>query len=435
MGGVDFVGEEGTWITLLPYWRESFSDPAHPTHPSEANAMSADTGSRGPPSPSGPEITVPELLRRTEDGHTFQAMDIRAPSRLEQGRLDLIPPERYQNIRGSRLREVNSSADTGLDPELPVVVICSRGKDSGVLATHLNSLGFDARSLAGGLVEWMTLVHPIPLDPPQGVDRMLQFDRRGKGCLGYLLESRGEALLVDPPFRFQPYLDALGDSGARLVGVADTHIHADYVSGAPLLAKRFGVPYYLHPDDAVYPYDGTPGKIEFHPVQGGDTISFGRATVRVMHTPGHTEGSVTYLLEERAAFTGDFLFVESIGRPDLGGKEEEWARLLWDSMSRAIRDWGDGMAIYPAHYASGGERRMGRAVGIPFGDLLRENDILRIQDPEVFLRTMVAAAAPFPESYRKIRALNVGLAPIVESEVEELEVGRNECALGGDVPK
>jgi glyoxylase-like metal-dependent hydrolase (beta-lactamase superfamily II) len=150
-----------------------------------------------------------------------------------------------------------------------------------------------------------------------------------------------------------------------------------------------------------------------------------------MHTPGHTEGSVTYVVENRLALTGDFLFVESIGRPDLGGKEEEWAGQLWDSMARAIRKFGDGLAIYPAHYAGESERRMGRAVGIPFGTLLGENEILRIQDPEVFLHHILDQKAPFPEAYRKIKALNVGLAPIVESEVDVLEVGRNECALGG----
>ena len=74
---------------------------------------------------------------------------------------------------------------------------------------------------------------------------------------------------------------------------------------------------------------------------------------------------------------------------------------------------------------------MGRAVGISFGTLLEENGLLRIQDPEVFLHHILDQRTPFPEAYRKIKAINVGLAQVVEDEVEELEVGRNECALGG----
>ena len=89
------------------------------------------------------------------------------------------------------------------------------------------------------------------------------------------------------------------------------------------------------------------------------------------------------------------------------------------------------MAVYPAHYASESERKMGNAVGTSFGELLASNPMVRIRDREVFLQAILKKTAPFPESYRKIKALNVGIAPIVLTEVIELEVGRNECALGG----
>jgi glyoxylase-like metal-dependent hydrolase (beta-lactamase superfamily II) len=320
---------------------------------------------------------------------------------------------------------------TGLDPEIPVAVVCGHGLDSKILAFHLGRLGLDARSVTGGMVAWMRMTVPVELDPPEGLRRLLQFDRRGKGCLGYLLVSGHEAVIVDPPLVFDSYEESLRESGATPVAVVDTHAHADYVSGGIPMAEHFDVPYYLHPADAVYPYDGTPGDIEFNPLAEGDRIEFGDTALRVMHTPGHTEGSVTLVLEDRVALTGDFLFVESIGRPDLGGREEQWAGDLWDSLVRAIREWDDGMAVYPAHYASESERRMGRAVGIPFGRLRTENEILRIQDSDVFVRHILSQKAPFPPAYKKIKAINLGLAPIQESEVEELEVGRNECALGG----
>ena len=391
----------------------------------------SDDGDRSLRLPDSIEFTAGELAELIEGGAILQAMDVRSPERVATQRVHLIPQDRYQNIRGSELMHFKDVESTGLDPEFPVLVVCGHGDDSKILAFHLGQMGLEARSLAGGMEAWMNLTVPRELDPPQDVDRMIQFDRIGKGCLGYLLVSDGEALIIDPSFQFERYLEVLHETGAKLVGVADTHVHADYVSGAVALAQRFGVPYHLHPADAVYPYDGTPGKIEFHPVADGDRIEFGKTALEVMHTPGHTEGSVTYLIEGRVAFTGDFLFVESVGRPDLGGKEEEWTAQLWSSVTRAIREFDDGMAIYPAHYAREEERQMGRAVGIPFGTLLRKNEILKIQDPEVFLWTVKSNEAPFPEAYKKIKALNVGLAPIVETEVELLEIGRNECALGG----
>ncbi len=396
--------------------------------------MIPDDGSPAFVLPQARQMSAADLAEILLAGDPVQIMDVRAPERVERGRIDLVPEGRFHNIRGSELMNHRDVGSTGLDPDLPVAVVCGHGSDSRILAAHLERLGLDARSLAGGLAAWMSLTVPIELDPPEGLDRLIQFDRIGKGCLGYLLVSDGKALIIDPPFRFGAYADAVEGLGAELVGVFDTHVHADYVSGAVALARRFGVPYYLHPADAVYPYDGTPGRIEFTPISDGDCIEFGASAIRVMHTPGHTEGSVTYMVEDRIALTGDFLFVESIGRPDLGGREEEWAGQLWDSVVRAIRGWDDGVAVYPAHYANQSERRMGRAVGASFGALRRENDILRIQDSDVFVRHILGQKAPFPEAYQKIKAINIGLAPMVELEIEELEMGRNECALGGPRP-
>jgi glyoxylase-like metal-dependent hydrolase (beta-lactamase superfamily II)/rhodanese-related sulfurtransferase len=381
--------------------------------------------------PETPEYTAQELARILEIGEPVQIMDVRAPERVKEGRIDLGPEERFHNVRGSDLMRATSVSETGLDPKLPVALVCGMGKDSKILASHLGRMGLDARSLQGGLAEWFNLTLPRVLDPPQTVDRMIQFDRIGKGCLGYVLIGQGEALIIDPPLRAEAFLQAIENAGATLVGVADTHVHADYVSGAASLSQRFGVPYYLHPADAVYPYDGTPGRITFHALADGDAVRFGEAALIVVHTPGHTEGSVTFSLEDRVAFTGDFLFVESIGRPDLGGKEEEWAIQLWESVANVKTDWDVGTAVYPAHYASESERRLGQAVGSSLGQLLETNPSLHIQDRDEFVRFILQRKAPFPEAYRKIKALNLGLAPIVQTEVSELEVGRNECALGG----
>jgi glyoxylase-like metal-dependent hydrolase (beta-lactamase superfamily II) len=392
--------------------------------------MSHDDGSRDP-NPRDPlELPARELAAIIDGGDPIQIMDVRNPDRVARSRIEPGPTERFHNVPGSALQGFTNVEDTGLDPEIPVAVVCGQGEDSRVLTAHLRGMGLNARSLSGGMAAWMRVSVPRALDPPEGLVGLFQLDRVGKGCLGYLLVSGEEAVVVDAPIHLEPYLELLQASGARLVGVADTHAHADFVSGGNTLARRFDVPYYLHAADAVYPYDGRAGSLEFQPVSEGDTIEFGDTALRVMHTPGHTEGSVTYLLEDRVAFTGDFLFVESVGRPDLAGKEQEWARDLWSSLARAIRKWSDGLAIYPGHYANETERRLGRVVGSPFGALLRENEILKIQDPEVFYHEILMRKASFPEAYQKIKAINLGLAPIIDSEVEELEVGRHQCALG-----
>ena len=382
------------------------------------------------PEADAPEITPSDLARALESADPIQILDVRAPARVAAGRVETGSPHQFHNVLGSRVRAQDSLAGTGLDPTIPIAVVCGHGSDSKVIAGHLNALGARARSLRGGMAAWMTLTLPRDLPAPKSVDRLIQFDRLGKGALGYVLASDGAALIIDPPRDTRAYLQAVQDAGAELMGVADTHVHADYISGAPALARALGVTYYLHAADAVYPYDGTPGKVAFHAVSDGDTIRVGRAELRARHTPGHTEGSVTYRVDD-AAFTGDFLFVNSIGRPDLAGKTREWALRLWESVEAARREWSADVHVYPGHYASNAERRADRAVGATVGQLLRSNAALQFDERDAFIEWVERQAAPFPDAYRQIKAVNVGLLAVDDRQAEELEVGRNECALGG----
>ncbi len=377
----------------------------------------------------GPEMTVEELARAVERGEDVHVLDVRAPARVAAGRIEIVGDSRFHNVVGSKLLAVSDPADVDLARDRPVAVVCGHGNSSKAVTAHLGRLGFDARSLKGGMAAWMNLVVPRPLHPPSALDALVQFDRVGKGSLGYLLVSDGEALIIDPPREHAAYLDAAQDARARVVGVADTHVHADYISGAPGIAAALSVPYHLHPADAVYPYDGTPGSLSFAAIEDGSAITFGRCSLRVIHTPGHTQGSVTYVVDEEAGFTGDFIFVHSLGRPDLAGKSAEWTEKLWASVESARREWPKDMIIYPAHYAADTERRADRCVAAPLGDLLRDNEPLTISSADAFRRWVQARATPFPDTYMKIKAVNVGLLEVDEREAEELEVGKNECAV------
>jgi glyoxylase-like metal-dependent hydrolase (beta-lactamase superfamily II) len=380
---------------------------------------------------NAPEISALRLARALEQGEAMQVVDVRAPMRLESGRIDLVRDDHFINIRGSQLAKHTALEGTGIDPDTPVAVVCGRGNDSKVLAQHLNRLGCRAASLAGGMVSWMNLTLPREVDPPPSLDRFIQFDRVGKGALGYVLVSDGEALVVDPPRDPSAYLEAIEQAGARFVGVADTHVHADYISGAPAISDAYGVPYYLHPADAFYPYDGTPGHIEYRALEDGGAIEFGCCTVYARHTPGHTEGSLTYEIDDAVALTGDFVFVASVGRPDLAGKTPEWTAQLWQSLEAVKSAWSSEVTVYPAHYGADSERRDGRVVGDRFGTLLEGNEALRFDDHDAFASWVEARSASFPDAYRKIKAVNVGLLQVDEKKAQELEVGKNECALGG----
>ncbi len=381
------------------------------------------------------EIDPARLARKLESGDEIQVLDVRAPERLAAGTVGPVAPECFLNIRGSELLRLPDPASAGLSPGREVVVVCGQGSDSLRIAAWLAAAGFDARSLRGGMTAWMRLALPRPIPPPAGFDRVVQFDRVGKGALGYLLVSEAEAVAVDVGRDVGPWIEAASDADARITAVVDTHVHADYISGGPALARELGVPWFLHPADMVDPYDGRPGRLSFQPLTEGTELRVGGGRVRAFHTPGHTEGSVSVLAGEPDAdaviLTGDFLFVASLGRPDLAGRTAGWSEDLWRSAERARTEWGAGWQVLPAHYASEEERRPDRSVARSLGELRDTNRPLRLAaDRDAFLSWVRERETSFPDAYRWIKAINAGLLSASPEEADALEAGRNECALG-----
>ena len=113
---------------------------------------------------SAPEITPDELAAALEAGEPIQVVDVRAPIRVESGRIELVPDDRFVNIAGSKLVRHRALEGTGIDPAVPAAVVCGHGNDSKVLAQHLIGLGCEARSLEGGMSSWMMLCLARELD-------------------------------------------------------------------------------------------------------------------------------------------------------------------------------------------------------------------------------------------------------------------------------
>ncbi|MCK5489869.1 MAG: MBL fold metallo-hydrolase, partial [Gemmatimonadetes bacterium] len=210
--------------------------------------------------------------------------------------------------------------------------------------------------------------------------------------------------------------------------------HADYISGAPDLARELAVPYYLHPADNAWPYDDTPGRLDIEPLADGTVLWIGGRSVVAHHTPGHTEGSTTLVAGDlqaaAGAFTGDFLFVDSIGRPDLAGRMEAWVGDLWRSLERARGGWGSEVRLLPAHYAGEGEKNADRTVDRAFGEAREANVTLQIDAEAEFRAWVEANVSKPPEAYPQIKAINVGLEEATPQQADVLEAGKNECAVG-----
>jgi len=177
------------------------------------------------------------------------------------------------------------------------------------------------------------------------------------GCLAeaaYYIESNGEAIIIDPLRETQPYIDKAAKNGAVIKYILETHFHADFVSGHVELAEKTGA-------TIVFGPTAVPG-YKAHVATDGEELTLGNITIKVLHTPGHTMESTTYLLRDEAGkdhaiFTGDTLFIGDVGRPDLVQKlkaeitPELLAGYLYDSLRNKIMTLADDVIVYPGHGA------------------------------------------------------------------------------------
>ena len=225
----------------------------------------------------------------------------------------------------------------------------------------------------------------------------------------YYIESNGEAAVIDPLRESAPYIEMAEKNGAKIKYVFETHFHADFVSGHIDLANKTGA-------SIVF---GPTANTGFESIIAEDNQEFkvGALTVKVLHTPGHTPESVTYLLidadgKETAIFSGDTLFLGDVGRPDLAIKsdltQEDLAGMLFDSLRNKIMTLPDDITIYPGHGAgsSCGKNMSSETVG-SLGEQKKTNYALRADmTKEEFIKEVTTGILPPPQYFPKNAQMN-----------------------------
>ncbi len=226
------------------------------------------------------------------------------------------------------------------------------------------------------------------------------------GCLAqgaYYIESNGEVAIIDPLREVEPYIKRAKNDKAKIKYIFETHFHADFVSGHVTLSKKTGAPIIFGPN----------ANPSFEAIIAHDQQEFplGDLTIRVLHTPGHTMESTTYLLQDRkgkdhAIFSGDTLFLGDVGRPDLAQKaanmtQEDLAGILYDSLRNKIMPLGDEVIVYPAHGAGSacGKNMMKETVDT-LGNQKKMNYALRADmTKEEFVREVTDGLLPPPKYF------------------------------------
>ncbi len=253
--------------------------------------------------------------------------------------------------------------------------------------------------------------------------RVVQVRRRGKGCLSYLVGAGDQAFVVDPSADVDLYMRLAEEHGWVISRVFESHLHADHLSGARDLCERTGASLHLNPAD--------PFGFPFLPLHDGDRFEFAEGVgleVRAMHTPGHTRGSTVFLVGGRVLLSGDTLFIESVGRPDLADRAEEFAHDLYHSLHDHVLALPDHVLVFPAHYGDAVVVRPDLPVGATLGDLRQALEPLTY-DEDAFVAWASARSLVRPPRYVEIVKANMGQASRPLDSLRELEIGPNRCAV------
>jgi glyoxylase-like metal-dependent hydrolase (beta-lactamase superfamily II)/rhodanese-related sulfurtransferase len=229
-----------------------------------------------------------------------------------------------------------------------------------------------------------------------------QFVDDGLGCASYLVgdDERGVALVVDPSFRIEQYLDAAAEDGVQIERVLETHTHADHLSGHGRFALEHGVPVAIHElAGAEFPHE---------PLTDGQLVDVGGTRIRVLHTPGHRPEHCAFVVDERIVLTGDSMFVGDAARPDLAVDAREGAVDLFHSLAR-LAELPEGVEVYPGHVAGslcGANMSPDRSSTI--GKERKTNHALEFREVQEFVLVSASVSTPRPPTTEHVVALNRG---------------------------
>jgi glyoxylase-like metal-dependent hydrolase (beta-lactamase superfamily II)/rhodanese-related sulfurtransferase len=369
-----------------------------------------------------PRITPNDLKRALDEGKLNRDIFL----------LDVREPDEFRNwnIDGSEniaLGQVPYYLDK-IPKDKEVVTICPAGNGSGMVTLMIQRLGYNVKTLEEGLTGWSSAYERVVRTFEVWQDKrvnVVQLRRIGKGCLSYIIECSHEAAVIDPLLPTEDYLRiAEGEMNAKITKVMDTHLHADHVSGAKELSKMAKAELYLSR------YENYKEINSFSRLNDGDVIRVGSVTLQVIYTPGHTEGSVSLWLGSKLLFTGDTLFVNNIGRPDLKERTEELASKLHASIKGRIFRLPDEIIILPAHHDSAVDGDT--LIEAQLGDIKSQQNLQEIFGPqkEPFVQRMNSITTPTPPSYEEITPMNKGEKekPSLK-EIHQLEMGLNRCSV------
>ena len=361
----------------------------------------------------------------TRPGEEFLLLDVRVNEQFDRFKVEGPFLSEMANVPYVEFVEHEEESVARVPAAEKVRIVCAKEGSAKYVAEILVNHGFkDVRYLEGGIKNWGNMLAP-ELVASDGGYKLYQFIRPGKASCSYGLIYNDEMVLFDPSRNVEFYQHFAENNAARIVKSCETHLQADYISGSQKIAADHGAHILGHENDfkgAAFQYE----KIVDEQVY---SFSNGGPEIKALHMPGHTPGSTSYLIDNKYLITGDTVFILSIGRPDLGGKAEEWSKLLYHTLKTKIEELKDDLIILPGHYMDWSEANPSRIFSDTLGNIKNKNSyIYGISTEQEFIEFIKDNMRPQPEVYAEVRKVNAGLLEVDAEEQEIMDLGKNECA-------
>ena len=361
-------------------------------------------------------ITVSQLQEKLNKHENVLILDVRPTEQRNEWKIaDSVHVDAY--------KQLNAGDDTALDivdlsENSTVVTVCAAGRTSLLASKLLKRKGVKAFSLEGGMKAWNYAWNAAEINFPNS--KVIQVRRAAKGVLSYIIGSAGEAIVIDAALDADVYQTIANQNNWAIKYVMDTHVHADFVSRTRDLSKATGAKHLLIENAKV--------AFDFVAVKNGNTINFGKEQIEFLHTPGHTWESTTFKLGNHGVFTGDTLFIDGIGRPDLKADKTEGierAKALYMSLNYVL-SLDPGILVLPAHTSSSINFN-NQLIADTIGNVKTKIRVTGLSETE-FVEYTSTRIPPTPPNYQIIAAINKNGS--YEGQVlADLEAGGNHCAI------
>jgi glyoxylase-like metal-dependent hydrolase (beta-lactamase superfamily II) len=369
-------------------------------------------------------MTSKEVTKKVFNKEPLFILDVRNESDFQDWKIEGENFE-YFNIPYFELLDGVEGIMDKIPSDKEVLVVCAKEGSSIMVAEMLSEEGLNVSYLAGGMKAWSEHLEPVKVGDLKEGGELYQFVRIGKGCLSYMVVSNGEAAIIDSTRMTNVYLEFADSIGANITHVFDTHLHADHISGGRVIAEKTNATYWLPPKDA------TEVTFEFQPLEDGNEVTIGttKINIQALYSPGHTIGSTSFIVDDQFLLSGDILFIDSIGRPDLAGLAQDWVGDLRESLYKRYKELSTELIVLPAHFMIIEELNEDGSVSEKLGTLYAKNHGLNIENENEFRKLVTENLPPQPNAYQEIRETNMGKMNPDEEKQREMEIGPNRCAV------